>query len=53
LEKKLEDLDFTHSMQEGVPICRWKYKSYIVDVMPDDPEILVFSNKLYKMEVPV
>lgn len=48
LEKKLEDLGFTHSMREGDPICRWKYKSYIVDVMPDDPAILGFSNKWYK-----
>ena len=48
LEKKLENLGFTHSMQEGDPICRWNYKSYTVDVMPDDPEILGFSNKWYK-----
>lgn len=32
------------------PICRWTYDDEIVDIMPDDPSILGFSNRWYLKE---
>ena len=33
---------------EGVPICRWRQKKTILDVMPLDEKILGFSNRWYR-----
>lgn len=35
------------SEEVGNVICRWRYRGWIVDVMPPDPSILGFSNELY------
>lgn len=45
LEQHLRDLKFEH---EKKLICRWIYKSIIVDVMPTDEKILGFANQWYK-----
>lgn len=47
LEENLRTLGFNHYKEEGAPICRWKYKNIIVDIMPTDPTILGFSNRWY------
>ncbi len=47
LEKQLRSLGFAHVMAPGHPICRWQYQGILVDVMPDNPAILGFSNQWY------
>lgn len=47
-EKKLRDLGFKNSMEQGAPLCRWLYSGVTVDIMPTDPKIIGFSNKWYK-----
>jgi hypothetical protein len=47
LQEKLRELEFNEDNESQV-ICRWKYKGIIVDIMPNDPDILGFSNSWYK-----
>jgi hypothetical protein len=46
--ERLKDLGFTEDTSEGAPICRWRQKTTILDVMPLDEKILGFSNHWYK-----
>ena len=46
--QRLRKLGFTEDSGEGVPICRWRQKKTILDVMPIDERILGFSNRWYK-----
>jgi hypothetical protein len=46
--ERLRLLDFTEDSSEGAPLCRWKSKDLILDVMPLDPGILGFSNRWYE-----
>jgi hypothetical protein len=48
LERKLEAEGFLHDTSEGAPICRWKYRSVVIDIMPDDESVLGFSNRWYR-----
>jgi hypothetical protein len=48
LEKRLEALGFHHDTSRHAPICRWIYKSIIVDVMPDDEIAYGFTNPWYR-----
>src|SRR5262245_61361668 len=48
LEEKLRKLGFTHSQEPKAPICRWIYRSTIVDIMPIDSKILGFTNRWYE-----
>ena len=50
LEKRLRNIGFKNDIESGI-ICRWKYKGETVDVMPNDENILGFSNKWYKTGV--
>ena len=34
-------------MSDGAPICRWRTKGVILDVMPTTPDILGFGNRWY------
>jgi hypothetical protein len=43
--QRLRELGFTEDSSEGAPICRWKQKKIIFDVMPLDEKILGFSNR--------
>lgn len=43
LEKKLQELGFTHSRRRKDPICRWQIEGVTVDIMPTDEKILGFS----------
>lgn len=38
---------FVEDSGEGTPLCRWRIKGAIVDVMPTDENILGFSNRWY------
>lgn len=46
LHERLRQRGFTEDSESRV-ICRWRYRGWIVDVMPPDPDILGFSNELY------
>jgi hypothetical protein len=46
--QRLHELGFTEDSSEGAPICRWRQKKTILDVMPLDEKILGFSNRWYK-----
>ncbi|MBI3565414.1 MAG: hypothetical protein HY079_09485 [Elusimicrobia bacterium] len=47
IEARLRTLGFQHPMEEKAPICRWRYKDILVDVMPIEGKILGFSNRWY------
>jgi hypothetical protein len=46
--ERLRKCGFTEDASEGAPICRWRQKKTILDVMPLDEKILGFSNRWYK-----
>lgn len=46
--ERLRKLGFTEDTSQGAPICRWRQKKTILDVMPLDEKILGFSNRWYK-----
>jgi hypothetical protein len=46
--QRLRELGFTEDSSDGAPICRWRQKKTILDVMPLDEKILGFSNRWYK-----
>ena len=48
LEEKLRQKKFQNDTSTGAPICRWIFDGIVVDIMPDDPNILGFSNQWYK-----
>ena len=48
-QAKLRAKGFTHDTSKGAPICRFNFHDILVlDVMPNDPKILGFSNSWYK-----
>lgn len=49
-EEQLRKKGFSNDQTPGSPICRWTYDDEIVDIMPDDPSILGFSNRWYLKE---
>lgn len=44
----LRQRKFRNDIEPGAPICRWIYQDEVVDVMPDDENILGFSNRWYR-----
>ena len=46
--EKLRKLGFQEDAGEGAPLCRWRQKTTILDVMPLDSKILGFSNSWYR-----
>ena len=46
--ERLRRCGFSEDVSEGAPICRWRLKKTILDVMPLDEKILGFSNRWYK-----
>ena len=48
LEEEIRKRGFVNDTTPGAPICRWIYKGETVDIMPDDKEILGFTNNWYK-----
>ncbi len=45
---RLKQLGFTEDSSEGAPVCRWRRKEVVLDVMPLDEQLLGFSNRWYK-----
>lgn len=48
LENSLRSKGFRNDMRKGAPICRWIYKSVVVDIMPTDSSVLGFTNEWYE-----
>lgn len=46
--ERLRRCGFTEDTSDRAPICRWRQKKTILDVMPLDEKILGFSNQWYK-----
>jgi hypothetical protein len=46
--ERLRRCGFREDTSEGAPICRWRQKKTILEVMPLDEKILGFSNRWYK-----
>ena len=46
--ERLRKIGFAEDTTEGAPICRWRQKKTILDVMPLDEKILGFSNRWYR-----
>jgi len=46
--ERLRGCGFTEDTSEGAPICRWRQRKTILDVMPLDANILGFSNVWYR-----
>jgi len=44
----LRNLGFSEDLSEGAPLCRWRQRETILDVMPTDERILGFSNRWYR-----
>jgi hypothetical protein len=45
--ERLRALGFEEDTSEGAPVCRWRHRELILDVMPLDPAILGFTNRWY------
>jgi hypothetical protein len=46
--EKLIRIGFTQSVQGGDPICRWRLKTVVLDVMPLDESVLGFGSHWYR-----
>lgn len=51
LSERLRALGLTDDSTKDAPLCRWRYKDLIVDVMPIDDELLGFSNRWYPQAI--
>lgn len=47
LAERLRDLGLSEDTTEDAPLCRWRHRELIVDVMPIDEDVLGFSNRWY------
>jgi len=47
LAEKLRERGFVEDQSPKAPICRWRMKAAILDVMPTNPEIMGFGNEWY------
>lgn len=47
LAEKLRKQGFVEDLSPDAPICRWKTKEVILDVMPTNPQILGFGNQWF------
>ncbi len=51
LEKQFALLGFKRDMAQDAPICRWRYNTLEVDLMPMDSGVLGFANPWYPLAV--
>jgi hypothetical protein len=47
IHSKLRSLGFNEDTSEGAPVCRWRFRGLVVDVMPPVSDVLGFSNRWY------
>jgi hypothetical protein len=48
---RLKALGLVEDTTEGAPLCRWRYKDIVIDVMPIDAKALGFTNRWYRAAV--
>jgi hypothetical protein len=51
LSERLKALGLAEDTSEGAPLCRWRYKDIVIDVMPIDAKALGFTNRWYRAAV--
>src|SRR5688572_29947427 len=51
LSERLKALGLAEDTTEGAPLCRWRYKDIVIDVMPIDAKALGFTNRWYRAAV--
>ncbi|MDP1634744.1 MAG: hypothetical protein Q8L69_08685, partial [Gallionellaceae bacterium] len=49
VESLLEERGFVHDIRAGAPICRWRYHSIALDVMPAQAGVLSADNPWYPL----
>jgi len=49
MEKRFSQLGFVRDLSNDAPICRWRYRDLVVDLMPSDERILGFANRWYPL----
>ncbi len=49
IEKRFSQLGFVRDLSRVAPICRWRYRDLVVDLMPSDERILGFANRWYPL----
>lgn len=47
LAERLRGLGLNEDVEPGAPLCRWRKRHLIVDIMPTDATVLGFSNRWY------
>ena len=47
IENLLRRNGFVNVIGENTPLCRWRYKEVLVDIMPDDESVIGFTNSWY------
>ena len=47
LSERLRAIGLTEDMSKDAPLCRWRHRDIIFDVMPTDARVLGFSNTWY------
>ena len=47
LSERLHALGLLEDTSDGAPICRWRYRGGVIDVMPTDERILGFANRWF------
>jgi predicted nucleotidyltransferase len=50
-EQQLQARGFVHDISADAPICRWRYRDIVVDLMPSEDGVLGFHNRWYPLAV--
>ncbi|MEP7363325.1 MAG: hypothetical protein ABI972_08730 [Acidobacteriota bacterium] len=51
LSERLRAQGFSEDTSEDAPLCRWRHKDLILDVMPVEEKVLGFGNRWYRAAV--
>lgn len=51
LEKEVSRAGFERDARAGAPICRWRMREAVLDLMPSEPSILGFANRWYPLAI--
>ncbi len=47
VERKLRTIGFEHDTTQGAPICRWRYRGLIIDVMPTEGALIGLDTRWF------
>ncbi len=51
LEREVARAGFERDRREGAPVCRWRLREAVLDLMPSDKAVLGFANRWYPLAV--